>query len=142
MHGSAADQEAIAQANELYWSSALSVNQIAEQMDLSKGAFYGMIRPLPSGLGCPECGAEAAHSNRTAKDRRLVACPECGWEGAEDDAETYDGDASPALPAQEDTDIELPSRMPVDRSRSRVLMGGALLGAATGLALVLWARRR
>jgi len=142
MNGAQADQEAIAHANELYWSSDFSVNQIAEQMDLSKGAFYGIIRPLLAGLGCPECGAEVGYGNRTAKDRGLVACPECGWEGSADDAESYGGDASVTLPVPEDTVADQPPAVVPDRSRNRILMGGALLGAATGLALVFWARRR
>jgi len=34
-------------ANELYWGSDRSVNQIADDLDLSKGALYEMIRPSP-----------------------------------------------------------------------------------------------
>ena len=142
MHGAQADQEAIAHANELYWSSEFSVNQIAEQMDLSKGAFYSLIRPLPAGLGCPECGTEVGYGNRTSKDRGLLACSECGWEGPGDDAESYGGDASVTLPAPQEPDVEQPPTVSGNGSRNRILIGGALLGAATGLALVFWARRR
>ncbi len=142
MHGAQADQDTITHANELYWSSEFSVNQIAEQMDLSKGALYGMIRPLPAGLGCPDCGTEAAYGNRTAKDRGLVACPECGWEGSEDDAESDGGDASVTPPVPREPDVQRLPAVASDRSRNRILIGGALLGAATGLALVFWARRR
>ena len=135
MHGSEADSEAIVQANELYWSSELSVNQIAEQLDLSKGTLYGMVQPLPAGLWCPDCGTKAVFSNRTAKERGHVTCPECGWEGAVDNT-------SVTLPTPGETDAVPPSAGVTDPGRNRVLMGGALLGAAAGLALVLWARRR
>ena len=55
MTGAAADRKAEAKANELYWGSDESVNQIAENLDVSKGMLYGMIRPLPTGLTCPAC---------------------------------------------------------------------------------------
>ena len=55
-------------ANELYWDSEKSVNQIADELDLSKGALYGLIRPLPAGVGCPLCGDEVVSPNRTAHD--------------------------------------------------------------------------
>lgn len=129
--------EADDRANELYWGSDRSVNQIADELDLSKGALYGMIRPLPASLACPVCGAEVVHSNRTARDRELVDCPDCGWRGSEGEAVAYDPErdaASPTLSGQ-------PTGGSLD-GRSRAIAAGALLGAAVGLALVLWARRR
>jgi predicted DNA-binding protein YlxM (UPF0122 family) len=56
MDASASSPAAEDRANELYWGSDRSVNQIADELDLSKGALYGMIRPLPAALACPECG--------------------------------------------------------------------------------------
>ena len=78
-------KDASAAANELYWGSERSVNQIAEQLDLSKGALYGMIEPLPEGLGCPVCGEEVVSANRTARDRGVLSCAECEWKGDEDE---------------------------------------------------------
>ena len=86
MAGSDIDREIEEKANELYWSSDRSVNQIADEMDLSKGTLYGMIRPWPAGASCPACIQEAVYPNRTAKEKGLLACPSCGWEGDEDDA--------------------------------------------------------
>ena len=142
MHGSEADSKAIEQANELYWSSELSVNQIAEQLDLSKGMLYGMIQPLASGLWCPDCGSKGVYPNRTAKERGHVTCPECGWDGEEDSAESYGSDSAGTLPTAEEDVVEPPPASVMGLGRNRVLMGGALLGAAAGLALVMWARRR
>jgi endogenous inhibitor of DNA gyrase (YacG/DUF329 family) len=148
--------EADDRANELYWGSDRSVNQIAEELDLSKGAFYGMIRPLAAGLGCPTCGREVAHTNRTARERSLVDCPACGWEGAEGDTlPEYIPPGSPAPravgPRSGATRVwsrPLSSGWATVRDRAaswspeRSLAAGALLGGAVGLALVLWARRR
>jgi hypothetical protein len=158
-------------ANALYWGSDRSVNQIADELDLSKGALYEMIRPLPAGLACPDCGAEVVHPNRTAKERRRVDCGSCGWDGAEDEAlalgprrssrppSTPRGrpapSARPRPEATSDADDDMypandfdalgppPARVFAGETAVRRLVaGGALLGAAVGLALVIWARRR
>jgi len=130
-------------ANELYWGSELSVNQIADEMDVSKGMLYELIHPQPAGTACPVCQQELVYANRTARDRALLACPSCGWEGDEDDAEQSVGDASVVLPeGGEDADAAPAVVEDDDPGRKRAILGGALLGAAVGLALVLWSRRR
>lgn len=133
-------QEAAAAANELYWGSERSVNQIAEQLDLSKGALYGMIQPLPGGLGCPVCSEEVVFANRTARERGVLSCAQCAWKGDEDETVALGEDGAVTLPVySEEDEVVVPT--PVDRSRARTIVGGALLGAAVGLALVLWTRR-
>lgn len=139
-----ADRETEGRANELYWTSDLSVNQIAEELDLSKGMLYELIRPAPAGLSCPACSEELVYANRTARDRAMLACPRCGWEGDEDDADLGVGDGSVVLPTATESDTVAAPRAATeeDPGRRRVMVGGALLGAAAGLALVLWSRRR
>ena len=92
------ESDAAAAATELYWGSDKSVNQIAEELELSKSALYGLIRPMPAGLGCPECGQEAVSPNRTARDKELLACPGCGWEGPESAANSFGGEGAVTLP--------------------------------------------
>jgi predicted RNA-binding Zn-ribbon protein involved in translation (DUF1610 family) len=129
--------EGTERANELYWGSERSVNQIADDLDLSKGALYAMIEPLATGLGCPLCGSEVAYPNRTAKERDRLDCPTCDWDGSADETTGYEepDDDPPAALAP------LPPAS-VTNARLRTIAGGALLGAAVGLALVIWARRR
>ncbi len=115
----------------------MSVNQIADELDVSKGMLYEMIRPLPTAQGCPECGEELAYPNRTARDRGLVACAACGWEGDEDEAEAYGEGGVLELPSYDEE-----GSTPWPPARKRVMLGGAFLGAAAGLALVFWSRRR
>ena len=149
MHASEVTAETVRRANELYWDSERSVNQIADDLDLSKGALYGIIEPQPVGLGCPLCGDEVGWANRTAKDKESLTCSTCDWDGSPDEAgavadtphhvHTEDGDA--------DDDAQLPATLPpppvtVATPRMSTIAGGALIGAAVGLALVLWARRR
>jgi len=134
MDSSNHDSQAEQRANELYWGSDGSVNQIAEDLDLSKGALYGLIRPLPTSLACPLCGADAVFPNRTARQRGHLICTACAWEGGEEDAVGPDPDQRPEEPA--------PARAPQGPFARRALAAGALLGAAAGLALVSWTRRR
>lgn len=210
MHASEVTREVVERANELYWGSDESVNRIADDLDLSKGALYGIIEPEASGRGCPLCGDEVVYANRTAKDRGMLACPTCEWDGtaeeamdqpAADDpaprdlepegaatgrgdnrsdrdevspqdsnARPDDGDArgqegdvrsddsesrsddsesrpdDRTMPASIDREESPPSDevppRPLVHADPRTIAGGALLGAAVGLALVLWTRRR
>jgi predicted RNA-binding Zn-ribbon protein involved in translation (DUF1610 family) len=143
MEPSARTLEADDRANELYWGSDLSVNQIADELDLSKGALYGLIRPLAAALGCPACGTEVVHPNRTARERGLVDCPACGWDGAEDETTPH---FAPGVGKDEESRARSRARaraLSIDPGPGPgALLGGALLGAAAGLALLVWARRR
>lgn len=117
-------------ANRLYWESESSVNDIAESMDISKGALYGMVRPLSAGIACPECGDEMEYPNRTARDKGFVHCPTCGLEEDEEVVvEAGDGERTMSVTADDEA------------ARQRLIWGGALLGAAAGLLLLRWARR-
>jgi predicted RNA-binding Zn-ribbon protein involved in translation (DUF1610 family) len=137
------EREREKRANELYWGSELSVNQIADEMDVSKGMLYELIHPQPAGTVCPVCDQELVYANRTARDRALLACPSCGWVGDADDAELGVGEASVVLPGGGEDEDALPAAVEDDDpGRARVILGGALLGAAVGLGLVLWSRRR
>ncbi len=153
MHASEVTPEAIERANELYWHSDRSVNQIADELDLSKGALYGVIEPEATGLACPLCGDQVGYANRTAKDRGTLDCATCSWDGAADETIPWDPAASaerdhPVLPADPHGSGEygdVPDKVPpppVVAPRMSTIAGGALLGAAVGLALVMWARRR
>lgn len=121
------------EANDLYWGSDLSVNQIAEKLDLSKGRLYEMIRPGPTGLSCPHCGTEADYPNRTAKLKGSVLCSECGFEGT--DAELVHPDSE-----YENFGDQVAAATTGDlRPSKRVFWGAVLIGTAAGIFLV---RRR
>ena len=125
-----------ARANALYWESDESVNQIADELEVSKGALYGMVRPLASGLSCPECGAEMEYPNRTARDRGFLTCPACGLEEDEASVEEAGDDAvGGAGPGP----LSVPAAAPrVAGSRlgtERTAVGAALLAAAAGFIL-------
>ena len=130
------DPRMVEQANSLYWESDASVNEIADSLDLSKGALYGMVQPLDAGASCPECGDALAFPNRTARDKGIVACPSCGMEEELElmEAAALDvQDPVPPLPAAAGE----PPLVPV-----RTLVASTLLGLAAGIAIGQMTRRR
>lgn len=130
-------------ANELYWESDESVNQIADDLELSKGTLYGMIHPRQAGLPCPECRAGMVFANRTARDKGLLSCPACGLEEDEDAVRDLwedvgirrvaggDGLAHPERPFTTSGDGVAGRPVPPER----ITLGLALLAAAVGFAL-------
>lgn len=135
-------------ANELYWSSDESVNQIADELELSKSSLYALIRPLASGLPCPRCSAEMEYANRTARDRGYLTCPECDLEEDEELVRSEWREEARKSPAG--TVVVSPgsgSGPRAGRSTSRdplgrMLAAAAFLGAAVGVVFGLWARRK
>lgn len=143
------DERAVVEvANEMYWESSASVNQIAERLDLSKGSLYSMIRPLPAEVSCPACGSEMAYPNRTALEKGFLTCPECGFEEEEavirGASETGEGSAAPSAEEIEgvsDGESGLMDRLP-QGFPSRVVAGATLLGIAAGLVIARSLRSR
>ena len=147
------DQKLADQANELYWRSERSVNQIAEAMDLSKSGLYALISPLPAERACPECGEGLVFPNRTTKHKAVASCPECEYV---EEATTPGSDLRPARRrakrktqhsarpnGEPGTDLA-PQQGPTALSKknggrrlrsSRILWASVLLGVAAGLYL-------
>jgi hypothetical protein len=121
-------------ANQRYWSTDVSVNQIADGLGLSKSSLYGLIRPLQTGLACPDCAAELAFLNRTARDRGLVACAVCGFEGGHEEI------TERVEEGRESVGAAGHGRPPMG-SGTRSVAGAALLGLAAGILIGSLARR-
>lgn len=145
-----ADPALAERAHRLYWESDVSVNNIADELDVSKGTLYNLVRPLPSGLPCPRCSDEMAYPNRTAREKGFLTCPSCDLEEDEvtvraewkDAARRSDDDALVVTPGSGDGARGGPVAVSGSVTRDRVVLATALLGAAAGLALALWARRK
>lgn len=122
--------EVVERANSLYWESDVSVNEIAEELDLSKGALYGIIQPLDAGTLCPECRGPLEFANRTARDRDMVSCPACGFEEelalVQAVALDVEDEVPPPPPSAEVTSTAVPLR---------TLVASTLLGLAAGIAI-------
>jgi hypothetical protein len=127
------DEAAARKANKLYWGSDISVNQIAEKLDLSKGRLYGLLVPLPTGDACSDCGEETGYTNRTARDRNQAMCSSCA-DGAQ--ARSGKSGKKPAV-----TSSEAPARRAMPGIKSQAFLGAALLGVAAVLFFAAHRRR-
>lgn len=134
------DDKVAAEANRLYWKSDRSVNQIAEDLGVSKGSLYGMVRPHRAGVPCPECGEEMGYAHRTARERGRVACPECELE---EDESSVRAEWRAMADAEGGVVVTPPSGAvrgaavadADDGYSVRVVLGSALLGLAAGIAI-------
>lgn len=140
MDAATRNQKVTRRANELYWTSDESVNQIAEHLDLSKSGLYGMIGPLMAGSGCPICGAEVEFANRTARDRDELSCAVCSWEGTEAETVPLAPGAAESAGSQRRS-VETAGDDLSNSDRQRIIVGSALIGAAVGLVLFKYLRR-
>jgi hypothetical protein len=135
------NDELVLEANRLYWESQKSVNQIADELDLSKGALYGAIEPLVVDQACPRCASLLGYANRTAHERGDLTCASCGY-GSGDEAPSRvaapagsgGAGASPRVIGARATSAD--SDGSAHRSSgTRALVGGAALCLGVGLLL-------
>lgn len=134
------------EANRLYWESDVSVNQIAERLEISKGRLYEVVRPLPAGLPCPRCGEQMVFPNRTAREKGFLTCRACGLEEEEgevqdawSDTTGHAGGGAVVVPPEALTRAR--ENPDADR-RTRIVAGTALLGIAAGIAIATWLGRK
>jgi hypothetical protein len=138
--------ESDARANQLYWESDKSVNQIADQLELSKGMLYGLIKPLPAGLPCPTCSSDMEYANRTARERGLITCSSCALELNEGEARQQWQAAAAAAPGGQL--VVTPRQAPEKRTgilpdkRDPIMVGAGLLLIAAGIWLFRGLNRR
>lgn len=67
-------------ANELYWSGSMTVDEIVEDLGISRTSLYSTIEPVAAGLVCADCHERMVYTNRTMRDRGVAVCPNCGRE--------------------------------------------------------------
>lgn len=137
VEGHQVEQDLVDQANDLYWGSDASVNRLAEELDLSKGALYDIIRPFPAGIPCPNGDGEMGYPNRTARDRGFVTCGVCGFE----DEEVHVADGMERVGMPPETSPPRTLTPPRVGSGGRML-GSALVGVALGVLITGLVRRR
>lgn len=160
------DEQRAADLSRQYWESDTSVAEITDQFDISRRQLYQMLRPLPAGSECAECGAGMVYANRSARAAGEAHCPNCG---VGEDAKRVAGAAGGqrrgataraggpsrrARPTLMDGDPELEQELaasaasPIDtegallRARFVLLGGAALAGLAIGAVVALMASRR
>jgi hypothetical protein len=137
-----ADEQATAEANRLYWDTDASVAEIADQLDLSRRALYGAVRPLPTGVSCGHCGGALQYENRSARKAAQATCMECGAAEHVEEEAIEDAVRPPlAVVGGARGDGRHDMREPDLRHRAVVLGGAAIAGVALGTVAAILATR-
>ena len=64
-------------ANELYWSSDRTVEEITRELQMGRSTLYAAVRPVPAGVECAACGEGMVFTNRSNRDGGTATCPAC-----------------------------------------------------------------
>lgn len=131
-------------ANELYWTSDLTVDEIVRELGVGRSALYTSIEPIPAGADCPECGAGLVFTNRTNRDALSATCFQCGGEAqlAEAASASAPSATEPPLHSAERPGFETPGGWSrwrddlaaVSPQRAAIVGGAAALGVVFGAA--------
>lgn len=84
--------------NRLYWTSDQTVDDIVDQLGISRSALYSSVRPSPAGANCPQCGERLVFTNRSSRTAGVGTCTACG-------AEAELGSGTPRVLEAEPTDV-------------------------------------
>jgi hypothetical protein len=68
------------QANDLYWNSGDTVDQLAARLGMSRKAVYSAVEPFETAARCADCGDPLVFTNRTRRASGLVNCTQCETE--------------------------------------------------------------
>lgn len=87
-------------ANELYWQSEQTIDQIVEELGIGRSTLYSNVRPQPAGASCPECGERLVYTNRSNRSAGVGTCRVCGARA--------EVDAAAAQPADREVELDHP----------------------------------
>lgn len=65
------------QANDLYWNSADTVEEVAVRLGMSRNALYASVRPTPAPGACTTCGESLMFINRSNRTSGRATCSGC-----------------------------------------------------------------
>lgn len=131
----------VERANDLYWASDMTVDEIVDDLGVGRSNLYAAIEPIPAGLVCTDCNERMVYANRTARDRGLATCPACGRE-SEPGAEVGEGVREADQPLDDrDWREEVPARLGRWRTELAAVAPErvAMVGGAAALGMVIGA---
>jgi hypothetical protein len=124
-------------ANELYWSSDRTVDEITRELEMGRSTLYGAVRPIDAGVACAECGEPMVFTNRSNREAGTATCPACTAEAQVTRDAAGDGESRSPEPLGEPASPwsrwrgELAAISP---QRAAMVGGAAALGAMVGAA--------
>lgn len=128
-------------ANELYWETSRPAGRLADELGISRSKFYALIEPLELATECEECGAPLSFNSRTDREAGRGRCANCGAVADVEPEALEQPEVSSAALSEEDVDA-LPAARTDAPIGTRALWLTAVAGAAAGMALTAWWRRR
>ena len=66
--------------NNLYWNSGRTIEEIVEDLGVSRNYLYSSIEPVPAGSLCPMCTGMLVFTNRSSRASGTGTCESCGME--------------------------------------------------------------
>jgi hypothetical protein len=145
-------------ANELYWNSPDTVDQVAAELGLSRNVLYAAVRPLHAGADCPGCGEGLVFPNRSTRASGRAMCLSCDRTLSLDDLPPSTGTA-PGTRTSEEGSGHAPGLRgfvsepreglrrwreelsEVEPQRAAMIGGAAALGVLFGIGAALLVRR-
>jgi hypothetical protein len=133
----------VSEANRLYWTTELSVADVARELDVSRRALYDLVQPLPTDVHCEVCGSPLSYANRTARDAGRLECAACAELAAPPAATASDrtSAAAPAASRSPTTRRAAAAAAAENRRRAARRGGAALLGVLLGAGATVLATR-
>jgi hypothetical protein len=124
-------------ANELYWTASMTVDDIVEELGISRSSLYSSIEPMPAGLICADCHERMVFTNRTMRDRGVALCPNCGRESEPGEprgatGEEMEGAAGAVGGPDADEGYPVSRTLVIPPQRIALVAGGAALGIVVG----------
>lgn len=65
------------EANDLYWNSADTVEEVAARLGMSRNALYASVRPMSAPGACTTCGDSLLFTNRSSRTSGQATCSGC-----------------------------------------------------------------
>lgn len=123
--------------NQLYWNSGRTIDEIVEDLGVSRNLLYSSIDPIPAGSLCPMCTGMLVFTNRTSRASGSGTCESCGMESevAEPpgEAETDSMGSAPSMNGNGRRLDRLQDELAgVDTRRAAMIGGAAAAGVLVG----------
>ena len=127
--------------DDLYWNTDRTIDDIVDELDLSRSTLYASISPVPAGATCPTCSGMLYYTNRMNRAARVASCESCGLERELDDFEAEDrpwvgNGGSPSTNGASAIERWREELGEVEPRRAALIGGAAALGVMLGAAAV------
>lgn len=125
-------------ADELYWDSGRTVEEIVRDLKISRSALYSAIQPRDASTRCPRCAEPMVFTNRSNRETGAATCLACATEAPAAPAPVHQTPGRPGIgdatgPGARDAWARWRGDLAaVPRERVALVGGAAVLGIMVG----------